>query len=205
MHGTERSATRTASPHTRSETSPDSVFARHLGARFDGLAPELAWFHSRNGTLVLTGIADVERGSSLLAHVLNLLSRLPPTGKLHALRFELRADARTETWTRWYSGVRMRSTLDCDEGLIRERLGPFRLHYRLDVADGSLSMHLERLSMFGLPVPRRFWPKLSATETGEGGRFRFDIRAETAGGALLVRYRGHLELKTVAGIDGKVR
>jgi hypothetical protein len=47
----------------------------------------------------------------------------------------------------------------------------------------------------GIPLPLAWFDKVSARESVEGGRYRFDVRAEMPVVGLLVRYAGTLDVE----------
>ena len=94
--------------------------------------------------------------------------------------------------------MRSRLTLG-PERRLRERLGPACLEFSLSATDGRLSMHLERIQLFGLAWPRRWFPTVWAVEWGEEERFRFDVGARLHWPGLLVAYSGYLVLHAADG------
>lgn len=111
------------------------------------------------------------------------------------MEFELNASEAEETWIRHFPQRTMRSVLKpAAGGLLGECLGPTRLLFSLSANDGQLSMRLERIRIFGLPWPMRWFPQVWANERGGNGRFHFDVGARLRRFGLLVAYSGYLDL-----------
>ena len=78
-------------------------------------------------------------------------------------------------------------------GRLVETVKGLRFVFRIDAdADGQRLM-LERLSVFGVPVPRVLHPVIRTQEREHGGRYHFHVEAHLPLGlGLLVRYSGWL-------------
>jgi Domain of unknown function (DUF4166) len=110
------------------------------------------------------------------------------------IHFELQAGPTTETWTRHFPDLTMRSTLQLVGQEVHEALGSSRLRCRLLGTPHGLEMRLTGLRFLGLPCPRWLLPEVVARETGAGGRLHFEIAARLPGLGLVAGYCGHLDL-----------
>lgn len=120
------------------------------------------------------------------------VSSLPRAGDDVPVRVTIRRDARGETWTREFDGRPMASSLRARGDLLEERLGPTTFLFRLHAGRERMSWRVERVRVFGIPVPAALFAGVTASESEEGGRYRFDVEARLPGVGLLVRYRGTL-------------
>lgn len=171
------------------------IYRRILAGDFARLDGAVQSFHSLQGHHRLRGRCTVSGAEHPLGRLLCLLLRLPRATTESDFTFDLRADGSQELWTRNFPARTMRSRLSvAADRRLCERLGPARLEFSLQVADGSLSMHLEQIRVFGLRWPRRWFPSVWAIECGEQGRFCFDVGARLRALGSLVAYSGYLEL-----------
>ncbi len=60
------------------------------------------------------------------------------------------------------------------------------------MTEARLELAMAGMRFAGIPLPRLCWPHVSAVETGEAGRFHFDVEIGLPGIGRLVRYRGSL-------------
>jgi hypothetical protein len=122
--------------------------------------------------------------------------RLPLPAEDAEFRFDLLVDAEGETWTRHFPGRTMRSRLQQEsESTLVERIGPAQPTFALDVSEGTLSMRLLGVEVFGLPWPKRWLPTVHTRESGDGDIYHFEIDASLGRFGLLVAYAGTLDLR----------
>jgi hypothetical protein len=105
-------------------------------------------------------------------------------------------DDGSETWTRIYPGVTMRSNLrnpDSATHQLDEILGP--LSIRLQWKPTELGLQLRTISarIFGCPLPNFLRPRSNASETvGDDGQFHFDVPITLPLIGTIVHYKGSL-------------
>jgi hypothetical protein len=174
-----------------------SIYRIHLGESFDRLPAEVRVFHELRGTHRVAGRAEVVGPQSFIGRLLGIVFRLPPAGADLALDVEMVCDEKGECWTRSYPGRLMRSRISLRGAYLVEKIGPVGLWFRLQADDVQLSMHLRRMTVFGIPLPPRMHPRVRAVETATPGRFHFDIATWLPRRKLLVAYKGYLELKSL--------
>jgi hypothetical protein len=101
-----------------------------------------------------------------------------------------------EIWTRRIGGRVMRShqyiAARTPPGMVVEQFGPLAFDLALPVEDGRVTLVLNGARFLGVPLPRWSWPRVTAFESGEDGRFRFDVEIGLPLVGRLVRYRGWL-------------
>lgn len=168
------------------------LFQRLLGGSFAALAPCVQALHRRAGAQRLRGEVEVERGRGLLAALCCRATRLPPAGA-GPITVEIDAQARGEGWTRRIGAHAMTSRLWDHDGLLHEQLGLAQFAFRLRVEAGALLWQVERVRVFGLALPARWFVAVHACEFECDGRYHFDVQAAMPLVGPLLCYRGWLE------------
>lgn len=183
-------------------TSPPRLFHVVLGEAYASLPPSVRALHDGSGRW--QGEATVERGRGRLSRLCAWLTRLPPAGA-HPVVVEIvaghdvaehdAAEHDGERWTRRYGAAHaMPSRLWIARGALCESLGPVTLRYRMTVENEAIVWRVAGIRILGLlPLPASAFAGVEARESGEEGRYRFDVRARLPGIGLLVHYRGWLE------------
>ncbi|PFH10400.1 uncharacterized protein DUF4166 [Collimonas sp. PA-H2] len=174
--------------------SSDSLYRQVMADNFNALAPELQQFHSLAGRVALPGRCTIKGPHTLLGRCFGLLFSLPKATSETAFLFELEADSRQETWRRHFPGRTMASRMQVSAGTLVERLGPVDLHFTISVAEGRLSMTLQRITCCGIACPKFLIPAVLAEETGAGGRLHFNVAARLPLVGVLAQYHGYLDL-----------
>jgi hypothetical protein len=59
---------------------------------------------------------------------------------------------------------------------------------------GTLGFEILAMRVAGISIPSFLWPQLKAEERAQNGRFAFDIEIRLPWSALLIHYRGWVEL-----------
>lgn len=171
-----------------------SMYAQALGERFALLPAGVQRFHRLSGTWTLTGEVQTAAPAPGLARLLAWALGTPRWAGAGAIRFELAATPRAETWTRHFPTQTMRSTLRLAGTELHEVLGASRLRFRLRATPQALEMQLIGLHFLGLPCPRWLLPEIVARETGDGRWLCFEVSARVPGIGQVAGYRGHLHL-----------
>ena len=97
-------------------------------------------------------------------------------------------------WNRRFAERKFQSCFRLRRGRLIESLGPFRLQLRLELGNHRLRYVLERVTLFGIPVPRSLAPDLEAWEGERDGRYEFAVEVRLPIIGRLVRYEGLLDL-----------
>jgi hypothetical protein len=169
------------------------LFPALLGAGFEALPPRVRALHLHEGVQQLSGEVEVVRGTRGLSRLCAWATRLPPAG--HApITVEIVAVPGLERWTRRIAGHAMPSRLWSHEGLLCEKLGLVTFAFRLHAEDGAIAWRIERVHVFGLPLPTAWFDGVAARESERDGRYHFDVAAALPLAGLLVRYRGWLHV-----------
>jgi hypothetical protein len=162
-----------------------------LGDDFDRLPETVRRAHI--GSIRLTGRARVTRGG-ILASMIATVMNLPAAADSVAMSVEGEHLLDCMIWNRQFGDRHFRSCFTLDRGRLIESLGPFRLRLRLEVRDHRLHYVLERVTLFGVPVPRALAPTLEAWEGERDGRYDFAVEIRLPVIGRLVRYEGLLDL-----------
>ncbi len=177
-------------PHdlTRAGTS---ALQACLGNDFDRLPETVRRAHV--GTIRLTGQARVTRGGAI-ANIMADIMALPAAADQTAMSVEGDHLSDRMIWNRRFGDRKFESCFQLRQGRLIESLGPFRLRLRLEVQDSRLRYVLERVALFGIPLPRRLAPDLEAWEGEREGRYDFAVEVRLPFIGRLVRYEGLLDL-----------
>jgi hypothetical protein len=162
-----------------------------LGDDF-GRLPEMVR-RAHAGAIRLTGPARVTRGGAI-ANILANLMGLPAAADRITMSVDGDHLPDRMIWNRRFGDRKFESRFQLRQGRLVESLGPFRLRLRLDVQDHRLRYVLERVTLFGVPVPRRMAPDLEAWEGERDGRYDFAVEVRLPFIGRLVRYEGLLDL-----------
>jgi hypothetical protein len=120
------------------------------------------------------------------------------------VRVEMRSeDDGSETWTRIYPGVTMRSNLrnaDSATHQVDEVLGPLSIRLQWKPSERGLQIETLGARLFGCPLPDFLRPRSYAGETiGADGQFHFDVPIALPLIGTIVHYRGSLKPIEMSG------
>jgi saccharopine dehydrogenase-like NADP-dependent oxidoreductase len=179
------------------QPAPAPLMKRLLGDAYDNLPTAVRAAHDVGGVLVLEGSADAAGPSTLPTKLFSWLFRFPQHGTDMPLRVEMRSeDDGSETWTRIYPDVVMRSNLrneNASTGQLDEVFGPVAIRLQWRATETGLTLSAIGARVFGIPLPPFLRPRSNATESmGQDGRFRFDVAIAMPLVGEIVRYKGHL-------------
>jgi hypothetical protein len=183
---------------TQQNSAPAPLFRRLLGNAYDALPPVIRQAHQVHGVLVLEGKADAASPDHVLGTFVAWLFRLPRSGSDMPVRVEMRSENDgSETWTRIYPGVTMRSNLriaDSATHQVDEVLGPLSIRLQWNPSGRGLQLQTISARMFGCPLPEFFRPRSHASETvGADGQFHFDVPIALPLIGTIVHYKGNLK------------
>jgi hypothetical protein len=178
-------------------SAPAPFFRQLLGRAYDALPPAIRQAHEVHGVLVLEGKADAASPDRVLGTLIAWLFRLPRSGSNMPVRVEMRSeDDGSETWTRIYPGVTMRSNLrDADSAThqLTEVLGPLSMRLHWEPSERGLQLQTISARMFGCPLPDCLRPRSRSSETvGADGQFHFDMPIALPLIGTIVHYKGSL-------------
>jgi saccharopine dehydrogenase-like NADP-dependent oxidoreductase len=183
---------------TQESAAPAPLFRRLLGNAYDALPPVIRQAHDVRGVLVLEGKADAASPDSVLGALIAWLFRLPRSGSDMPVRVEMRSeDDGSETWTRIYPSVTMRSNLrnaDSATQQVDEVFGPLTMRLRWNPTERGLQLETLGARLFGCPLPDFLRPRSHASETVDAdGQFHFDVPIALPLIGTIVHYKGSLK------------
>jgi hypothetical protein len=168
------------------------LYRRVLGSRFDEMPARVRELHDVQGVRVWAGMADVERGRSLVSRIAALVSGLPPEGRDQPLRVTFERVGSSENWSRQFGGSPFRSVQYERGGSLCERVGPTTFVFRPIASAEGLVLRLDGFRVLGVPLPRLLHPIVRTFEGERDGRYHFEVEARLPLFGLLVRYGGWL-------------
>lgn len=169
------------------------LYRRVLGDSFDVLPARVRELHDLKGASVWTGMADVERGQSLIARLAGFISGLPPQGRQQTLRVTFEPVDRAENWSRRFGKAQFPSVQYAQDGFLCECVGPTTFVFTPIASAEGLALRLDGFRVFGAPLPRLLHPAVRTFERECGGRYHFEVEARLPLFGLLVHYAGWLE------------
>lgn len=172
-----------------------SLFERAMGADFAALHPALRAFHAVEGRRRFEGTVDVHAPEQALARVLARVLGTPIETVTGAIAFELDTSPTQESWTRFFPGKKMTSTMVLDGAHVVEKLGPCKLWFSLQAVDSKLHMRLTRMRFASVPCPRFLLPQVTAIETGVAGHLEFNVKAALPLIGTVAHYVGRLKVQ----------
>jgi Domain of unknown function (DUF4166)/Saccharopine dehydrogenase NADP binding domain len=172
------------------------LYRQILGDAYVSMPQPLQAMHDLNGEMVVEGVAQVERGTSLLSRLIGWIMGFPPAGDDVPVRVTFQERDGREYWLRNFAGHEFKSVQEAGQGrnawLLCERFGPLTIAMALVVADGRMQLVIRRWTVFGIPFPRVLAPESNAYEFVRDGRFHFNVEIVHFFTGPIVTYRGWL-------------
>lgn len=169
------------------------LFRDLIGSGFADLPPAVQRVHEDRAETALAGRCRVERGTNALSSLMGAVASLPKAGADVPLRVRIRRGDGGETWAREFAGLPMVSKLRSRAGCLEERLGPATFRFALAADRERITWRLVGVRVLGIPAPLALFSGVTASESAESGRYRFDVEARLPVVGLLVRYAGTLD------------
>lgn len=172
------------------------LFHRVLGDMLELLPSPIATIHDIGEGTTWHGIAKVTAGTAPLARLVGALAGFPRTAESVPLSVQMVPHGDGEIWRRQFGDAPLSSRLRTgpEPGTIEETMSGVTVRLRLVPEDGGLRHAPLGVRLFGLSLPRLFWPRLDVRETAEGQDYRYSV-AMHLWGMLLIRYEGHLDTR----------
>ena len=177
----------------RAEGDAGSLFRELLRDSYDALPAPVRALHDR-APAVFQGRCDIERGRGLLSRLMAAASSLPAAGRDRPLSVTIERHPLGETWSRDFAGSRMKSSLRRRGALLEERLGPTVFRFVLAPSVEGIRWTLASVRTLGIALPLAWFRGVTASESADGDRYTFDVRAAVPVAGLLVHYRGYLDV-----------
>lgn len=168
-------------------------YAQLLGPDLDDLPPPCRAIHAGFGNF--EGRITVSPARNALLRRVARFMGLPGAVEDAPLRFETVQDGAGARWVRRIGPhVMVSHQRAMPDGTLAERLGPATLAARLVPDPDGLHLETAWVRVLGVPLPRVFWPRMTACEWAEGTRYHFDIALfAPLLGTRVIAYSGWLE------------
>ena len=180
----------------RREQPGAALYPQLLGSAFDTLPPQVQALHRDAQPRQWRGLADIRRGSGVLARCVASVFGFPPAGTAVPVTVSFTPENGGERWMRDFGGRRFSSWQRRGRGrndyLLVERFGPVDVAIALVVDGERLTLVPRRWSVLGVPLPKCLLPKGTTFETECDGQFVFDVEIAAPLVGLIVGYRGRL-------------
>lgn len=153
--------------------------------------------HDVHDIVEASGHADISWGNSMPSRLAARLLGMPPPGTDLPAHVQFIRTGSGEILRRRYGGSTLETLQIAGHGANRnfllEAFGPVTLVIRLVPGSTGLALNLHRAMLFGLPLPRAFWPTLDASEQADGDTYRFRVVIGLPLVGMIIRYRGSLQ------------
>ena len=175
----------------------EPLYQRLLGDAWYDLPAPIRSMHNLHGGKTVTGEADIDGGSNLLARLVANLAGFPAAGKNVPLTVTFSENNGQEHWLRYFGSKKLTSIQSEGRGrsrwLLNERIGLVTFGMALVLERGKLKYVVRRWSILGLPLPLALAPGGRTYEYAVDGLFKFDIEIKHPLLGRIVRYRGYLK------------
>lgn len=169
-------------------------FQRLLGDDFGRLPLAVRHLHGLTRAQETAGLADITAPRGVLPWLIAWIAGLPRPGREVPVTVGFYPDGQgAEYWKRQFGTRRYASTMKAGpDGALMEHFGPFQLYFRLTPVEEGLHWLLTRWRFLKVPLPRWTVPRVECFETGDAGRFVFDIDVVFPIAGPVIHYSGWL-------------
>jgi len=179
-------------------TTDLTLFQRLLDQAWHQLPSSIQRMHSFKSITKVTGLATVERGTSIFSRLIGMIFRFPQSGTQIPVEVEFKPDVNGELWTRTFAGRSFASWLSEGRGrsdrLLNERFGPFTFGLAIVIKNKQLHLVVRNWNFLGIPLPNFLIPTGDSYEYDDDGRFCFHVEIKHISTGLIIKYKGWLEL-----------
>ncbi|CAF1088269.1 unnamed protein product [Rotaria sordida] len=180
---------------TNSSSESPSLYQQLLDQAWNHLPQSLQTLHSKK-IVKVAGVAQVERGASIVSRCVATLVGFPKSGRNVPVQVVFQRETNGELWTRSFakksfSSWQMKGSGHSDR-LLMERFGPFTFGLALVTTPGKLHLIVRSWTLFGIRLPAFLAPYGDSYECDHDGRFCFHVEIKHILTGLIVRYHGWL-------------
>jgi len=175
-----------------------NILSAHMGDDFNRLSPLLRLAHT--GTKKLEGRVSVKRGGEL-ANLICTVFGFPVENPETHLIVECSHFSDRMEWVRYFDGFKMSSIFIAESHYLVEKLGPLAMSFKAIVNGGTLEYQFARTTLFGIPLPSIFSPKIIAYEQEVDGRYQFFVSVNMFIVGLVLSYGGDMEISEISSSD----
>jgi Domain of unknown function (DUF4166)/Saccharopine dehydrogenase NADP binding domain len=170
------------------------LYQKLLSDAWQTLPEPIRTMHDLTFAMTASGMAKVDRGTSLLSRMAAAIIRFPEAGAEIPVTVKFEVRNNQEIWQRTFAGRSFSSVQSEGRGLsdklLCERFGLLSFGMALVIRDDRLNLVVRRWSCLGIPLPFFLAPRGDAYEHAEDGRFNFHVEIGHPFAGLIVRYRG---------------
>lgn len=172
-----------------------TLYQTLLGPAFDTLPEPVRSMHANAHRA--EGRADIVRGTSPLARLICMVARVPQTGRDVSVITNFEQIDGGERWTRIFDGeafqTDMRVDLSSTPPCLTEKFGPFVFHLKMIAHKDGIDLIPDRVSLWGLPLPKMFCPEAIGLERVKDGHYHFDVSVRFPLAGEILSYTGTIE------------
>jgi len=175
------------------ESRSEPLYARVMGEDFARLPPAVRALHLVHGDLAASGMAEVIRGTNVLARLIGRVMGFPSAAAQVPVSVWMREEGGVETWRRDFGGICFESRLARRGSLLVERFGAISFAMALKREPDGLSMPFRHWGIGPVPMPRFLLPRGTAREYEADGRVHFDVPIALPLIGPVIHYKGWLK------------
>lgn len=191
----------------RSEDGATPLYRQILGTAFETLPQRLQELHGSSELRRWEGVAEVRRGSGVLARIIAGFMGFPKPVSEVPVAVTFSPEPGGERWTRRFGDKIFSSHQSCGSGkndyLLVERFGVVSVALALVVEGDQLILIPRRWSLLGIPLPKSLMPSGKSFETEADGQFCFDVEISAPIVGFIAAYKGKLEPAADSNFDCK--
>jgi Domain of unknown function (DUF4166)/Saccharopine dehydrogenase NADP binding domain len=181
----------------RTEDQACPLYQQLLGSAFETLPAKVQALHGTVEARRWKGLADVKRGSGVLAKIIGRVIGFPAAASQVPVSVAFTPEGDGERWTRQFADKTFSSFQQRGVGkndyLLIESFGVINVALALVVEDTRLFLVPRRWTCFGIPLPKYLLPAGVSFETEKDSQFCFDVEISAPVIGLIVSYKGFLE------------
>jgi len=144
------------------DSSEQSLYQQILGNNYDKLSPNLKEFHQAKLPIKAQGKFKIERGKTFINNLIANIADLPKASESETVELSVKQIGNTEIWSRKIGDKMVESIQWKSEKFLVEKFGLVHLYLLTSVENNNLHITDCYASIFGIPFPPFFTPKVIA-------------------------------------------
>jgi hypothetical protein len=171
-----------------------------LGARFDDMPGPVRRIHGIERTQDAAGTSRIMGGVNPLGRLVRIVAGLPAPARQAPVHVRFIKGPDREEWDRRFGGSQFHTVMTQEGPHLAERLAALPVTFVYEVRAGrrGFSLHVVKVRVLGVPLPRLLRPVVAARAGEWRGRYRFGITAGFWFCGRVVSYAGWLDPPTPA-------
>jgi hypothetical protein len=167
-----------------------TLYESLLREDFNRLPLSLQQFHRRPQGAAAEGTLTVRQSQGFTYRIFRFILRLPPPGEDVPAQLRVTVLGETEVWVRNIGGYRIETVQWRERDSLVEKIGIFRMTFRLSGGKEGMEFHFQKLRMGPLPIPPVF--RVEASVEGDASCWRPRVRVLSPLFGLLFSYEGKM-------------